>query len=145
VNEYNIDEKVFYMLQNMKNILNENGEHILQTRIKNKLLENINTPDYFYKIELENRKINKLPPYSYILTFESENDINIPEFLKSFTNYKIRLKVKENKFKNKIINVYRYIIIIDKSVWEIDNILREKCFLNLYNLNYKVNPENVFN
>ena len=152
--EYNIDENIFNLLLDLSNSCKPNSEYIIQTRQDKEVFDKfLNSSsfldsDKFYKLEYKIREKNNLPPYSYIITYESELDISIPTFLKDFPNYKIKVKINIEKYitKKRIANiklVNRYIYFINKKYWEENMELREKCFYNLYNLNLKINPQSI--
>ncbi len=155
--EYTIDENIFQTLLSLEKACGPEAEIIIQTRLGKKTFERFLNKERggavldsveFYKAEVKIRKKNNLPPYSYVLTFESELEMPIPKFLEKYNNYKIKLKTNTEKFVTKLkpVNIKyinRYIYFINKKEWEDDLELREKCFYNLYNFNLKVNPQNI--
>ncbi len=154
LSEYSVDENIFETLINLENACCPSAEIIIQTRLGKKTFARfLNTKEEktvldsekFYTAELKVREKNNLPPYSYVLTFESELDISAPKFLENYNNYKIKLKTNTEKFKVNIKYMNRYIYFINKKEWEENLELREKCFYNLYNYNMKVNPQNILN
>ena len=148
--EYTMDEQIFYLLNDLQNSLNRNKQacinnnFVIQTRQSEKSFEKYFSFENFYSKELEIRKKLELPPYFYVLTYESEIEIPIPRFLEKHRNYIIKLKVNTEKFKINIKLINRYIYFIKKDMWEDDKDLREKCLYNLYDFNFKVNPISVF-
>lgn len=159
INEYSIDENIFQTLISLENSCDSKSEFIIQTRLGSKTFDRflnkkeeklVLDSEKFYKAELKIREKNNLPPYSYVLTFESELEMPAPKFLEGYNNYKIKLKTNVEKFvtKKRLSNikyVNRYIYFINKNDWEENLELREKCFYNLYNYNLKVNPQNTLN
>ena len=156
INEYNTDEQIFHLIHNLSNTLNtkNDSELIIQTRQDKKVFDKFLNQDSildaekFYNLEYKVREKNNLPPYSYIITYESELDISIPKFLEIYQNFKIKIKINVEKFvtKKRLVNIKymnRYIYFINKKDWEENLELREKCFYNLYNLNLKINPQNI--
>lgn len=158
INEYSIDENIFHLLSDLANSCNEDAEFIIQTRLNKKVFDkflNKNAEDIFildtekfYALENKIREKNNLPPYSYILTYESELEISVPKFLEKYKNYKIKTRTNIEKYitKNRSANIKifnRYIYFIEKDIWEQDTTLRSLCVQNLYALNLKINPSNV--
>jgi primosomal protein N' len=154
ISEYNIDENIFNLLRSLSSCCKSNREFIIQTRqdkkVFDKFLSRIKSEEKlildsekFYKLEYKIREKNNLPPYSYVLTYESELEMPLPKFLESFNNYKIKLRTNTEKFKVNIKYINRYIYFINKKDWEENLELREKCFLNLYNYNLKINPQSI--
>lgn len=162
--EYNIDENIFNLLLDLSNSCKANSEYLIQTRqdkkVFDKFLSKVESKENpleerlildshkFYNLEYKVREKNNLPPYSYIITYESELDISIPKFLEIYQNFKIKIKINVEKFvtKKRLVNIKymnRYIYFINKKDWEENLELREKCFYNLYNLNLKINPQSI--
>lgn len=134
--EYNLDEEIYKTFIKLNETLTKNGEMIINTRTDEKIFEYVKdkNTENFLKNELHNREVASLPPYSYIITFDIEKNINkVPRFLEIFPRYSVNGKL----FK-------RNIIMIDKDKWENDINLRDMTIANLLLYNLKINPRNIF-
>jgi primosomal protein N' len=134
--EYNLDEEIFKTLIKLNGSLTKNGEMIINTRTDEKVFEYIqnNNIEKILNYELKNREDAGLPPYSYIITFDIEKNINkIPRFLEIFPNYNVNGR-----------EYRRNIIMIPCDKWESDENLRQQTIANLLNYNLKINPRNIF-
>lgn len=134
--EYNLDEEIFKTIVKLNSSLHKNGEMIVNTRTDEKIFEyiqNKNT-EKFLNYELKNREEASLPPYSYLITFDIQKDVNkIPRFLEIFPNYHVNGR-----------EMRRNIIMIPKDKWEKDEDLQTQTIVNLLNYNLKINPKNTF-
>ena len=165
ITDYNTDERIFFTINSLRKSLkkNLNNNFFLQTRMSEKFIENNlklicgSDVNKFYIKELRSRERNMLPPYYYILTYESDSELNTPTFLQKYKNLKLRVNKKnnfsktnltKNKYENYNSNFEKYILLkyvffIPKEIWENDKELRSLCLENLYNLDLKINSKEV--
>ncbi len=135
--EYNMDAHVFYIIHNLEEKIKDSIKYplILQTRNKEKVFDFITQKSVREALENElcTRKQMHLPPYTTVITYDTEFEIKTPTFLTHYTHYTIRIQ-----------KIYRTIAFVDSKTWETDNVLRDMCRLNLNTYNLQVNPEFLF-
>lgn len=155
--EFNIDEEIFYLTRNILSKSKIASRNFLQTRLNIKyinlfLKNDENTMMEFYKNELSKREQNNLSPYFEVVTFDlpDNSQTNLwtpPNFLSSYNNIKIKLKVR-NIFKPKIIeNIIRFIYFIPTNDWntpEKSDNMKEFLVTNFTQFNLKLNPSKIW-
>ncbi|MDQ5957414.1 MAG: hypothetical protein QG614_389 [Patescibacteria group bacterium] len=142
INDYNIDERVFFIVNGLKSSLKKtkSSNIYLQTRMSQKFIDTnlrritSSDLDQFYIRELQNREKNNLPPYCNILTYEALNNMQVPSFLKDYKTLKIPINY----------NTTRFVFFIPSEAWSQDSKLRELCTENLFQFNLKINNKEIF-
>ena len=134
--EYNTDEEALGTTLLLANSLSQNGRIVIQSRRKSHIWDFAQSASLkkYYESELDNRNETKLPPFSYVISFDLPDNINPPEFIHDHTSEYYNIKSR---------NFTRHIFFIPRKTWQEDPSLR----LNIVNLlityNLEVNGRSI--
>ena len=137
--EYTIDTQIFFTVNTLVASLSdtEKSHMFIQTRNKEKVFDYVACKKLieFYRHEISSREFLKLPPSGVMLTYDAPIGLSIPKFLEKHMYYTVNTQNTNSK--------NRFIFLIDREGWYIDENLRMLCIENLSRYNLQINPSQV--